>query len=188
MSATSAVWHSVRKWIVVVLAVGLVTPAMAAAPMVKRASPGYFRVMVGDFEVTVLYDGGGEIDAKLLHALPGDVQSLVRKDLGDPPHFRGAVAGFLVNTGPKLILVDAGTGGHWGGPTLGKLASNLRLSGYRPEQVDLVLATHLHADHIGGIYTATGRRVFPNAVVRAAKSDSDFWLSTEVAKQAPKEA
>src|ERR1700737_702238 len=117
MSGTFAVWHSLSKSLMVVLAMGLITPAMAAAPMVKRASPGYFRVMVGDFELTALYDGGGEIDAKLLHAPAGDVQSLVRKELGDPEHIRGAVAGFLVNTGPKLILVDAGTGGHWGGPT-----------------------------------------------------------------------
>jgi glyoxylase-like metal-dependent hydrolase (beta-lactamase superfamily II) len=184
MSATLSVWHSVRKSVVAFLAVGMVMPAIAAAPMVKRASPGYFRVLVGDFELTALYDGGGEIDAKLLHAKPGDVQSLVRKELVDPEHIHGAVMGFLVNTGSKLILVDAGAGGHWGGPTLGKLVANLRLSGYRPEQVDLVLLTHLHADHVGGIYTATGSRTFPNAVVRMATSDSDFWLSTEVAKEA----
>ena len=188
ISGPMAAWLSVRKSIVIILAAGMVMPAMAAAPMAKRASPGYFRVMVGDFEVTALYDGGGEIDARLLHADPGDVQSMVRKELGDPEHIHGAVMGFLVNTGPKLILVDAGTGGHWGGPTFGRLVSNLRLSGYRPEQIDLVLATHLHADHVGGIYTASGKRAFPNAVVRVARDDSDFWLSTEVAKQAPKEA
>ena len=58
--------------------------ALAEAPMQKKASPGYFRVMVGAFEVTALFDGGGEIDGKLLQASPADVNSLVRKDLGDP--------------------------------------------------------------------------------------------------------
>ncbi len=181
-------WYSAKKWMVALLAVGTAVSALAEAPMQKKASPGYFRVMVGAFEVTTLFDGGGEFDAKLLNAQPGDVQSLVRKDLGDPEHIRGAVVGFLVNTGAKLILVDSGTGGHWGGPTLGKLRSNLTQSGYRPEQVDLILITHLHADHVGGIYTKSGKRAFSNAEVRAAKEDSDFWLSEEIAKQAPEEA
>jgi len=144
--------------------------------------------MLGDFEVTTLYDGGGEIDGKLLRAQPGEVQTLVRKELGDPDHIRGAVVGFLVNTGPKLIVVDSGTGGHWGGPTFGHLVANLKTAGYKPEQVDMVLVTHLHADHVAGIYTADGKRAFPNAEVRMAKADSEFWLSEEIAKQAPKEA
>src|SRR5258708_6673062 len=147
-SRTSALWHSVRESIVVVLAVGLIMPATAAAPMVMRASPGYFRVMVGDFELTALYDGGGEIDAKLLHAQPEDVQSLVREELEDPEHIRGAVVGFLVNTGPKLILVDAGTGGHWGGPALGKLVSNLNPSRHPPHQLSPVLLTLLPSHHL----------------------------------------
>lgn len=188
MSGLRAIWDFTKKWMIAVLAVGLTIPAMAEAPMLKKASPGYFRVMVGDFEVTALYDGVGEIDGKLLHAQPGDVQSLMRKELGDPEHIRGVVMGFLVHTGAKLILVDSGAGGHWGGPTLGKLRSNLRLSGYRPDQVDLILVTHLHADHVGGIYTKSGERAFPKAEVRMAKEDSDFWLSEEIANQAPEEA
>ncbi len=138
--------------------------------------------------MTSLYDGGGEIDSRLLHAEPTEIQALMREQLEDAAHIPGSLSGFLVNTGSKLILVDAGTGGHWGGPSLGGLVANLRLAGYRPEQVDLVLLTHLHADHVGGIYSSTGERVFPNAEVLVSKADSDFWLSPEVAKQAPKEA
>jgi len=185
---TCGAWYSAKRWIAALFAVGMAVSALAEAPMQKKASPGYFRVMVGAFEVTSLFDGGGEIDGRLLQAQPGEVQLLVRKDLGDPEHIRGSVMGFLINTGAKLILVDSGAGGHWGGPTLGKLRSNLIRSGYRPEQVDLILITHLHADHVGGIYAKPGERAFPNAEVRAAKEDSDFWLSEEIAKQAPKEA
>ncbi|MNL29122.1 N-acyl homoserine lactonase [compost metagenome] len=64
---------------------------------------------------------------------------------------------------------------------------NLKASGYKPEQVDLVLVTHLHADHVGGIYKK-GKRVFPNATVMMKKADADFWLSKEITAKAPEEA
>jgi glyoxylase-like metal-dependent hydrolase (beta-lactamase superfamily II) len=163
-------------------------PASAAAPQVKIQSAGFHRMMLGDFEVTALLDGAAIFDPKFLLADATTLQPLVEKHLTDVDHIDGAVTGFLVNTGKKLILVDTGTGGFWGGPALGKLVSNLRKAGYRPEQVDIVLLTHLHADHVGGIATAKGGRTFPNAVIRMGKADSDFWLSLDVAKQAPKEA
>ena len=95
---------------------------------------------------------------------------------------------FLVNTGDQLILVDAGIAGTWwGGGALGRLAGSLRSAGYTPEEVDLVLVTHLHSDHIGGLTTRDGKRVFPNAEIYVAKSESDFWLSRETAAKAPKE-
>jgi glyoxylase-like metal-dependent hydrolase (beta-lactamase superfamily II) len=145
---------------------------------------------VGDFEVTALYDGGGPgaFTPEMLHGNQKEIVSFLKKAYVDPKNIVGSDTSFLVNTGEKLILVDAGTGGHWGGPALGKLLSNLRAIGYRAEDVDLVLLTHLHVDHSGGITTLDGQRVFPNAEIRAAKEDGDFWLSEEMARKAPKEA
>jgi glyoxylase-like metal-dependent hydrolase (beta-lactamase superfamily II) len=96
--------------------------------------------------------------------------------------------GFLVNTGKQLILVDAGAGTWWGGGVLGRLAGSLRSAGYTPEDVDIVLLTHLHSDHAGGLTTQDGKRVFPNADVYVAKTESDFWLSPAIAAKAPKDA
>ena len=134
-------------------------------------------------------DGGIGIDSALLRGNAQQIRALLRRSMyEDPKDVLGSVAGYLVNTGSKLVLIDAGAGGHWGGPTLGRLVANLRASGYSPDQVDVVLITHLHADHVGGIYGADGSRVFPNAEIRMAKADSDFWLSTDVAAKAPPEA
>ena len=61
------------------------------------------------------------------------------------------------------------------------------LAGYQPEQVDAVVITHMHADHVGGLM-AGEQRVFPNATVHADQRDADFWLSTANMEKAPAES
>jgi glyoxylase-like metal-dependent hydrolase (beta-lactamase superfamily II) len=168
--------------------VGGLPPALAAAPQHHDQVPGFFRLKVGDLEVTSLFDGPAVVDT---HWLTGEKATLngVAKALHDDPHVPDAAdTGFLVNTGKQLVLVDAGSGTWFGGGALGHLAGNLRSAGYTPEQVDLVLVTHLHSDHVGGLTTQDGNRVFPNAEVYVAKEESDFWLSPQIAAKAPKDA
>jgi glyoxylase-like metal-dependent hydrolase (beta-lactamase superfamily II) len=151
--------------------------------MVKSEAPGFHRLMVGDYEVTVLSDGKHPLAAtKLLQGDPSRIADALKSDfLGD--EVETSHNSFLVNTGDKLVLVDAGAGTLLG-PHTGKLLSNLRAAGYRPEQVDEVYLTHMHTDHIGGLM-AGDKRAFPNAVVRADKRDTDYWLSEENMRAAP---
>ena len=161
--------------------------AHAEAPMVKTAAPGFFRMMLGDFEVTALSDGTVElpVDKILPNTTPGKVDQALAKSFLKAP-LETSVNGYLINTGSKLVLVDTGAAGLFG-PTLGNLAANLKAAGYQPEQVDAVLITHMHADHVGGLM-AGDKLVFPNATVHADQHDADFWLSQANMDKAPKEA
>ncbi|PDT08842.1 MBL fold metallo-hydrolase [Rhizobium sp. M1] len=161
-------------------------PLFADAPMVKSEAPEFHRLMVGDYEVTVLSDGKNPLAAmKLLRGNSSRIADALKGGfLGE--QVETSHNSFLINTGEKLVLVDAGAGTLLG-PHTGKLLYNLRASGYRPEQVDEVYLTHMHTDHIGGLIVG-GERAFRNAVVRADKRDTDYWLSDENMRAAPAEA
>jgi glyoxylase-like metal-dependent hydrolase (beta-lactamase superfamily II) len=161
--------------------------APAAAPPVKTQAPGYYRMMLGDFEVTALLDGTMMLPAaKLLgNTTPAKVEELLARSYLQDPVETSANA-FLINTGSKLVLVDTG-GGALLGPKMGGLLANLRAAGYQPEQVDEVYVTHMHADHVGGL-TAGDQPAFPNAIVRADQAEADFWLNQAHMQAAPEEA
>jgi glyoxylase-like metal-dependent hydrolase (beta-lactamase superfamily II) len=159
------------------------TPALAAAPMVKTQAPGYYRMMLGEFEITALSDGTVVLPVdKLLKQPEAQSQKALAQSYLKAP-LETSVNGYLINTGSKLVLIDTGAGSLFG-PTLGKLADNLKAAGYQPEQVDEIYITHMHPDHVGGL-VASGKVVFPNATVRADQHDADFWLSAKNLEAAP---
>jgi glyoxylase-like metal-dependent hydrolase (beta-lactamase superfamily II) len=144
-------------------------------------------MMLGDFEVTALSDGTVDlkIEDLLTNTTAAKIRSaLARAQLKDP--VETSVNTYLVNTGSKLVMIDAGAGVFFG-PTLGKLIANLKASGYQPEQVDEIYITHMHSDHVGGLVNGD-KIAFPNAVVRADRRDADFWLSKAKMDTAPKDA
>jgi glyoxylase-like metal-dependent hydrolase (beta-lactamase superfamily II) len=163
------------------------TSAMAEAPMVKTQAPAYYRVMVGDFEVTAISDGTVKLPMlKLLaNAKPEQLAAALKAGFLKET-VETSVNTYLINTGSKLVLIDTGAAGLFG-PTLGNLLSNLKAAGYQPEQVDEIYITHMHADHVGGLMAGTAL-AFPNAVLRIDKADTDFWLSVEKMNAAPEGA
>jgi len=161
--------------------------AQASAPQQKTQAPGYYRMMLGDIEITTLSDGTFPLEAgKLLtNIAPKQLDAgLARSFLKDS--VETSVDAFLINTGSKLVLVDTGAGVLFG-PTVGKLPANLKAAGYRPEQIDEIYITHMHGDHVGGLLV-DGKIAYPNAVVRAAQQEADFWLSKSNMDAAPKDA
>jgi len=168
-------------------ALALAGAGHAAAPQQKTQAPGYYRMMLGDFEITALSDG--TFDLKPGELLTNTTQAQVSALLDRS--FEGdavptSVNAYLVNTGEKLVLVDTGAAKLFG-PTLGNLLANIAASGYKPEQVDAVLITHMHPDHVGGLMNE-GKLAFPNATVHADQHDADFWLAQANLDKAPADA
>ncbi|HEY1089736.1 MAG TPA: MBL fold metallo-hydrolase [Burkholderiaceae bacterium] len=170
----------------VVLASSTVTVAQAAAPQQKTQAPGYYRLMLGDFEVTALSDGTVELPVDKLLAAPAAATNATLQHSFLRSPLETSVNGYLINTGTKLVLIDTGAGVMFG-PTLGRLLSNLKAAGYTPEQVDEIYITHFHGDHMGGLLEK-GLASYPNAVVRMARAEADYYLSKAKMAAAPEAA
>lgn len=158
------------------VSVGLMsTAAMASAPFAKTSAPGYFRMMLGAYEVTALNDGTVDLPVDKLLMEPEEQTKAALADSFLKAPLETSVNAFLINTGGKLVLIDTGAGTLFG-PTLGKLLANLKASGYEAAQVDDIFITHMHGDHVGGLAAASAA-AFPNATIHADKRDADYWLS-----------
>ena len=166
------------------VAIGSSLPVRAGAPMAGSQVISVHRLKLGNFEVTSILDGYIELDPRLLNAPPEKVQSLM--EAANLPYgpIRTPVNTFLVNTGEKLVLIDTG-GAKFLGPTAGRLTQGLAAAGITPAQIDEIYITHMHGDHLHGAATPEGAALFPNATLRIAQQDVDYWLNPEIEAAAP---
>jgi glyoxylase-like metal-dependent hydrolase (beta-lactamase superfamily II) len=166
----------------------VVTAALTPVPVVGQAAsvpaveqppaqaPGFYRIMLGDFKITVLSDGTTPIPfGELLHGADRASLAAAFREAGEPLDRETSINSFLIDAGNHRILIEAGAGRLFG-TCCGRLPAMLKAAGYTPESIDAVLLTHVHGDHSGGL-TVDGRRVFPNAGVYLAKAELDYWLS-----------
>lgn len=190
ISLTRSLLNSLSRGLLAI-ALAVATPLVVAdtKPAAQQATQvaGFYRMMLGDYEVTALYDGFTRIDNKLLKGISAqDINKLLQAMFIDSSNgVQTAVNGFLINTNKRLILIDAGAANCFG-DNLGQITDNLTAAGYTPEQVDTVLLTHLHPDHACGI-TKQGKRVFPNATLYVAQAEAGYWLSNKTEQQAPQD-
>jgi glyoxylase-like metal-dependent hydrolase (beta-lactamase superfamily II) len=154
----------------------LCVTVLGMAQTTHPQSPGYYRLRLGSFEITVISDGTiiEPVDTLLKNTTKAAVDDALREQFITGPYEMSDNC-FLVNTGRKLILIDAGAGDLLGS-SLGHFLTNLKAAGYTPEQIDEVYITHLHPDHIGGL-VEHGERAFPNATLRVDQADIDYWLN-----------
>lgn len=176
-----------RQFIGQLLAAGgaaAAAPAFAAAPLAGAMQLSTHRMKLGAFEVTTVMDGFIELPPAVLQGDADTIRgAMAAGGLAQAP-IRTAVNCFLVNTGARLVMIDAG-GARMLGPTAGRMPAALAQLGIDPGQVDEVYITHMHGDHLHGTVTPEGAKVFPNAVLRIAKADVDYWASPAVEAAAP---
>lgn len=166
-------------------------PTTQAAPSSVQTSqtPGFYRMALGDMVVTAIYDGYVSLNPSILNgASASDIQRLLAKMFVETtPGIQTAVNSFLIHADDTLILVDTG-GAACLGNSLGRLATNIRAAGYEPDQVDAVLLTHLHPDHVCGLLNTDGSPLFTNANVYASIQETNYWLNPDVVAKAAPEA
>jgi glyoxylase-like metal-dependent hydrolase (beta-lactamase superfamily II) len=153
--------------------------AHARAAMLASQVAQFYRFKHGDMQVTMVSDGPlplGEPSATFLGSSKEEIGKLLTENFLAPANVVLEQNSPVVNTGKELVLFDTGMGtSTMFGPTTGKLIRNLRIAGINPGQIDAVVCTHGHIDHIGGLAGPKGQRLFPNAKVYLSQADFDFW-------------
>lgn len=170
--------------LIILFLFGSVFGAFAEAPNPNAQVPGYYRINVGEFQITALLDGSTPVDGELFFGISDEEKEELLSQQFISGVIPSNVSAFLINTGSKLVLVDAGSGDFFG-PLMGQLPAILRVAGYKTHQIDAVLITHAHPDHIGGLLDSKGKAVFSKATVYMSQPEADFWLSAEIAAHAP---
>ena len=140
---------------------------------------------VGDIEVFILKDGETEFGVE---TFSGTNQSEINELL--KVNHRKTIEtnfnAFLIKSGGKNILIDAGAGTLFG-PVAGNLSKALAEIGVINDDISNIIATHLHPDHIGGMISETGEQVFKNAALTLTQDEYSFWNKEENFKSNPED-
>jgi glyoxylase-like metal-dependent hydrolase (beta-lactamase superfamily II) len=159
--------------------------ALAKAPLATSQVAGAYRRKLGSFQVTALQDGFAGLNASLFSGDKAEIAKVLAAN-GQSEDLPTSVNSFLVNTGSKLVLVDTGTGSSKAfGPNLGRMINNLTAIGVSPSQIDAVILTHAHTDHIEGLLTASGKARFKNAEIIINEVEANFWADDTNMNKAP---
>ena len=163
------------------------SPTRAAVPLSGKQAPSYYRHKVGEFEVTIVNDGVRNVAMTQGYITNVDLQRAleVTEAAYMPKGHRTVPFNVtVVNTGSKLVLIDTGFGPDTPSP-VGRLVTNLAAAGIEPANIDIVLISHFHADHINGLRAANGGLVFPNAEIMVPAADWAFFMDDENMSKAP---
>jgi glyoxylase-like metal-dependent hydrolase (beta-lactamase superfamily II) len=170
----------------------MAVPACAATPAVGKQAAGYYRYMLGSFEITVVTDGVNRFP------LPDDFVSNMKKDdvkaglaaaYMDTDVFFTPFNPIVVNTGSRLVVIDTGSGEatyNQSKGAFGQLLTNLASAGIDAKLVDTVLISHYHGDHVNGLLRADNSLAFPNAEILVPAEEHKFWMDDGEMSRAPK--
>ena len=152
-------------------------------------APQYYRHRIDQVELIALSDGGINYPtAMILGNVPAE--AMTQYHLPEKQIFLPYTILF-VKMGDKGVLMDVGAG-DLGNPADGifpgldhttsrtnLVLPSLKAAGIDSHEIDTILITHAHPDHIGGMFDAEGHLAFPNARYYVAQEEWDYWMSAD---------
>jgi glyoxylase-like metal-dependent hydrolase (beta-lactamase superfamily II) len=157
-------------------------PAKATAPLADKQAPSFYRYKVGEAQVNVISDGVNTFplgDTLVLNAKKDEINAALAKAFLPKDKVSVHFSPLVINTGGKLVVIDTGNGpGAFASSkgNVGLFASNLVSAGFDPKNIDMVVISHFHGDHVNGLLTADGAAAFPNAEVLVPAAEWKFWM------------
>src|SRR5947199_2781884 len=141
--------------------------AMARAPKLGTQTPYWHRFVLGDAEITIVSDGPlplGDPSGTFVGVPKEEVKKMLSDNFLSPDNVVLEQNSPIVNMGDKLVLFDTGMGTSKAfGPTTGRQQKSMAEAGIKPADIDAVVFSHAHIDHIGGVVDDSGKVLFPNA-------------------------
>src|ERR1700690_44351 len=169
-------------------ATALAPAALARAPQPgKKAQPGFYRFKLGAIEITVVSDGTLAFPAETLWGdRAEDARSLLTSTFQTPRPVGLQINTILVDTGDRLVLIDAGCGVDKFQKTTSRLLGNLAAAGYAPGDIDTILFSHFPFDHLWGISDhENASLLFPSAEFVAPETEFAFWSAPDLVAKLP---
>jgi glyoxylase-like metal-dependent hydrolase (beta-lactamase superfamily II) len=160
------------------------TPSFGAPSVVQV---GFRKQKIGDIEVIALNDGvtrRGLGEEFVKNAKLNDVQELLKSQGLPTEYIDVPYTAFLLVIGNRKILIDTGFADN-GPSTTGRLVTNLNAAGLKVEDIDTVILSHYHGDHINGVRNKAGQLVYPNAKIMVPTVEHAFWMDDNRMAQAP---
>jgi glyoxylase-like metal-dependent hydrolase (beta-lactamase superfamily II) len=157
--------------------------AQAPAPVANTSA---YRFKVGDAVVTAIHEGMAfrPLEGFIKNATVDELKAALAENFLPTDRFPIPFTTLVVQNGGKTVLLDTGLG-EFGPPTAGLWMANFRAAGFDPAQVDMVVVSHFHGDHIGGLRRKDGSLAFARAEVKVPAPEWDFWMDDARMAAAP---
>ena len=166
----------------------LTTPRALLAGTVRET--GFYRYQIGDIRCTALYDGiwrKDHTEGFILNASVDDTKSALTEGGLSADHVTIEFTQTLLEMDGKTVLIDPGTGGQWV-PTAGSMLDHMAAAGFLPRDIDTILISHFHPDHIFGLMDPdTNAQVFPDSEIIVPAAEYDFWADPLIFSKLPED-
>jgi len=166
---------------------GRVLPELCDFDVTSRPSTqpsGLYHLALGDVVITAVNDGTFQASFDLIAGVERSECERIERAAFRPVPPKMTMNAFLLQMDGRLMLVDAGCGTSMG-PTLGMVCRNLAGMGVMPEDIDTILVTHMHPDHINGLVHEDGEATFPNAELLVNEIELQFFLDPDSPARSP---